>query len=116
MPGFDRDHPLCFNGLGRVDQKVHEDLVKLLGIASGKWYFSVFLFNRAFVFQFVPDDIKRGLNAFVDVGRLVFRLVHESNAIVRVYNQDRINDDAIEKLFKQFSTVVFLIYNNSFYE
>jgi len=67
-PRSNRDFPAVYDGLARVDQNVHEDLVELLGIALDLGQRAVLLPDRGLVLEFVPDDLQRRLQALVDVG------------------------------------------------
>ena len=79
--GGDADLALGLDGLPGVDQEVHEDLVQAAGIAVDRGNIAILLLNRAFVFEFVPDDIQGGLQALIDVRLLQLLLVQAGKAL-----------------------------------
>ena len=78
--GFNFDLPLFFDGLGRVDQKVHEDLVELAGVAHGLGDLSIGLFHGGLVLQFVPDDVESAFQPLIEIRQRVLRFIQSGEA------------------------------------
>jgi len=56
------------DGLGGIDEQVHEHLLEFLGIAFDQGQVAVVLGDVGLVLEFVPDDFERALETVVEVG------------------------------------------------
>jgi hypothetical protein len=71
-PGFNRDYPLLFHGLGSIYQQVKKDLVQLLWVTEDFRYFAKLPFQCRNILKFIPGNIDGGFQAFIQVCARVF--------------------------------------------
>ena len=73
---LDSDDAMLPNRLACIDKQIHVNLIQLTWHTGDLRNIAVVFLYRRFVFNLIPDELQRLLNAFVDIYKLEFGFVN----------------------------------------